>query len=147
MPQESIRCCASWLSPRAWNFRHTTTPMKAAHESSFIRHLFKNRALRSAITLLLSLYGGSCCQGKVIWKCPWTCCRIPFMILKALLSSTGAQTLVSTSVFSKSVFHSLSNCWFHSSCEFRIQFCCPITYWSLSHKSSYRRVLLKDLGL
>ena len=30
MPQESIRCCASWLSPRAWNFRHTTTPIKAA---------------------------------------------------------------------------------------------------------------------
>ena len=62
-----------------------------------------------------SLHGGSCCQGKLTWKCPWTCCRIPSMILKALLSSTGAQTLVSTSVFSKYVFHSLSNCWCHSS--------------------------------
>ena len=49
--------------------------------------------------LLLSLYGRSCRQGKATWKCPSTCCRIPSIILRVLLSSTDGQTLVSISVF------------------------------------------------
>ena len=65
--------------------------------------------------LLLSLYGRSCRQGKATWKCPSTCCRIPSIILRVLLSSTDGQTLVSISVFWKSVFHSLSSCWCYSS--------------------------------
>ena len=54
------------------------------------------------------------------------------MILKALLSSTGAQTLISTSVFSKYVFHSLSNCWCHSSLRIWHSVLLTKIFWSLS---------------
>ena len=111
------------------------------NSSSFMKHLFKNRALHSAIALLLSLYGRSCRQGKATWKYPSTCCRIPFIILGVVLSSTDGQTLVSASVFSKSVSIAYLTAGVILHANFASSYAVQV------NKSVYLWILLKDLGL
>ena len=79
-------------------------------EHFFILHAMPRQKQSSLLYhLLVWLVWWLSGQGRATWKCPSTCGRVPSIIPRALLYLTDVQILVSSSVLSKCVFHSLSN--------------------------------------